>query len=212
MGVVKLNSAMEIDGAKPVPLKNIMGTGLKDIDVNTLTKTGIHYCTTGVTNCPVSTYVMIIVLNNSDGGSWDLVQIAIPVGGSGVIYYRRATPGWNNWETFLTDDAKTWEYQNTNIKLGSIKFIKVGKMVQVVANGDFNASSSSILPTGETLYISQINSQLIPASGEMFFDSWNNKGYVYLRITNSGQVYVGNYTGNISTRTNGGFMGTYLTN
>ena len=120
MSVVKLNSAMEIDGSKPVPLKNIMGRGLSNIDVNTLTRTGIYYCTTGVTNAPSSTYIMIFVLNNSDGGSSDLVQIGIPVGQSGKIYFRRATPGWNSWETILTDDVKTYTYSNTSIKKGYI--------------------------------------------------------------------------------------------
>ena len=205
----KINKDIEIDGDKPVPLKNIMGTGLSDIDLNTLKTTGIYYCSTGISNCPVSAYCMVVVLCNSHAGSDDLVQIAMPVGKSGVIYYRRATPGWNNWETFLTDDVKQYTYHNSSIKKGGTYFYKVGRVVYFFSNGDFNASDSNVIPIGITTYINTISDDLRPISGEYQCSSWNNKGYVYLSIRGT-TVEIGNYNAAMTTVTNGGFHGSYI--
>ena len=59
---------------------------------------------------------------------------------------------------------------------------KVGRVVYFISNGDFKASSSSVLPTGITTYISSISDDLTPITGEYECSRWNNTGYVFLQV------------------------------
>lgn len=97
-------------------------------------------------------------------------------------------------------------YNNTSIKSGAIYFYRKGNTVQVNSAGDFTN-----LPTGETVYISSIANRYRPAL-DYSMSSWNNTNYVYMRITTSGKVIIGNYSYAITSATNGAFSGCYVTN
>ena len=78
---------------------NLVGLGVSDVDLNDMTTTGIYYCGTGLTNCPVSGYMYLLVM--STGGT-DLVQIGLAVSQNELYIRTRAgsngSVSWTNWK------------------------------------------------------------------------------------------------------------------
>ena len=192
-------------------LSNLMGKSVSNTDYNNMTTTGIYYMGVNCTNSPNgSSYIYLFVISKENEG--DLVQLAIPVVEKKIYIRSKAYSGsvatWSEWIPIMRDKPNSFRYSNTSIKNGGISFYKTGKMVQVWCNGD--AGINSTLPVGETIYITNIDSSLTPAE-PIYIPSWNNKGYLFLKISDT-TVTIGNYAGAMSTPTNCGFVGCYMTN
>lgn len=188
-------------------LSNLMGKSVSNTDFNDMTTTGIYYMGANCTNSPNgSAYVYLFVISKEYES--DLVQLAIPVVDRKIYIRSKAYGGavvtWSEWVPIMRDKPQSFSYFNTNVKNDGIYFYKTGKMVQVWSNGDVNS-----LPVGETTYITNIDSRLAPAD-TIYIPSWNNKGYIFLKISGT-TVTLGNYAGQISTATNFGFVGCYMT-
>ena len=188
-------------------LSNLMGKSVSNADYNDMTTTGIYYMGINCTNSPNGSYVYLFVISEENEG--DLVQLAIPVVEKKIYIRSKAYNGsvatWSEWIPIMRDKPYSVSYSNESVKNGGIYFYKTGKMVQIWCNGE-----TSNLPVGETTYVTNIDSSLTPLD-TVYIPSWNNKGYVFLKISGR-TVSIGNYTGAITKLTNCGFVGCYMAN
>lgn len=63
-----INKNLIINGAKNVPLTNLIGDGKSNVDLNDFKTTGIFYLGTNLTNAPtgIHAYLMLVVLCNNN--------------------------------------------------------------------------------------------------------------------------------------------------